>query len=76
MIQLLEFPSPDWTRRVVFVGRNRDGHWVAREQRGVFGGLFINRAQALKYARSENGRHSECIIEVTCEIELDIRANP
>ncbi|MHC2440295.1 hypothetical protein [Bradyrhizobium sp. USDA 4451] len=41
------------------------------EQRGFFGGLFVNRAQALKYALFENGGHSERIIEVKREIELD-----
>ena len=58
--------------RVVFVGRNRRGNWVAREQNGIFGGLFVNRAQAFKYALFENGRHPETIVEVSREIELDI----
>lgn len=60
----------------VLVGRNRSGNWVAREQSGAFGGLFVNRAQALKYALWENGRHLEAIIEVAHEIELDIPAHP
>lgn len=33
-----------WT---VLVGRDCHGNWVARERDGVFGGLFVNRAQAL-----------------------------
>ena len=57
---------------VVFVGRNRRGNWVARAQNGMFGGLFVNRAQAFKYALFENGHHPETIIEVSREIELDI----
>ncbi|WP_338129045.1 hypothetical protein [Bradyrhizobium brasilense] len=72
MIQLFEPPSGDSAPRIVFVGRNRRGNWVAREQRGAFGGLFVDRAQALKYALFENGRHPESIIEMTREIELDI----
>lgn len=56
----------------VFVGRNRHGNWVVREQNGNFGGLFVDRAQAFKYARSENGRHPERIFEVSREIELNI----
>lgn len=59
---------------IVFVGRNRRGKWVAREQNGVFGGLFVNRAQAFKYALFENGHHAETIIEVSHELELDIPA--
>lgn len=56
----------------VFVGRNCRGKWVAREQNGIFGGVFVNRAQAFKYALFENGHHAETIIEVSHELELDI----
>ncbi|WP_439397636.1 hypothetical protein ACRQ5Q_10835 [Bradyrhizobium sp. PMVTL-01] len=65
-------PSSDCSPSIVFVGRNRAGNWVAREQRGAFGGFFINRAEALKYALFKNGRRPESIIELTREIELDI----
>ncbi|MGY8669190.1 hypothetical protein Q3C01_43575 [Bradyrhizobium sp. UFLA05-109] len=56
----------------VFVGKNRHGNWVAREQNGFFGGIFVNRPQAFKYALLENGRRPGSIIEVSPEIELDI----
>ena len=55
---------------IVFIGRNRRGHWVAREQNGLFGGLFVNRAQAFKYALFENGHHPETIVELSRKIEL------
>jgi len=57
---------------VVFVGRTGRGYWIAREQNRLFGGLFVNRAQALKYALFENGHHPETIVEVSREIELDV----
>ncbi|TFV36446.1 hypothetical protein [Bradyrhizobium niftali] len=72
VIQVLDAHSSDRASPIVLVGRNRAGSWVAREQRGSFGGLFINRAEALKYALFKNGHHPESIIEVTREIELDI----
>jgi hypothetical protein len=57
---------------IVFIGRNSGGNWVAQEQNGPYGGLFFNRAQAIKYARFENGRHPEAIVvELAREIELD-----
>ncbi|WP_063799922.1 hypothetical protein [Bradyrhizobium valentinum] len=59
----------------VFIGKNRRGNWVAREQNGIFGGLFVNRTEALKYALFENGHHPETIIEPSHEIELDISAS-
>lgn len=73
---LVEAPSCPPAASTVFVGRNRRGNWIVREQSGIFGGLFVNRAQAFKYALLENGRHPETIIEVSCEIELDIITNP
>ena len=57
---------------LVFIGRNRKGDWVAREQNGLFGGLFVNRAQAFKFALFENGHHPETIVELPREVELDI----
>ena len=57
---------------LVFIGRNRKGDWVARQQNGLYGGLFITRAQAVKYALFENGHHPEVIVEVSRELELDM----
>ena len=59
---------------IVFIGRDRKGRWVAQEQNGRYGGLFVNRAQAIKYALAENGRHPETIVELSREIELDMNA--
>lgn len=75
-MKLDEPPSRRLTAPTVFVGTNHRGNWVAREQNGIFGGLFLNRAQAFKYALRENGRHPETIVELSHEIELDIFANP
>ncbi|WP_354202876.1 hypothetical protein [Bradyrhizobium sp. JR4.1] len=69
-MKLVEFPSGRSTSSTVFVGKNRFGNWVVREQNGIFGGLFASRAQALKYALCENGQHPEAIQEVSREIEL------
>ena len=57
---------------LVFIGRNHKGDWVAQEQNGLYGGLFVNRAQAIKYALFENGHHPETIVELSREIELDM----
>ena len=50
--------------------------WVAQEQNGLYGGLFVNRAQAVKYALFENGHHPEAIIELARDIELDMGGAP
>ena len=72
-MKLVETLSRGALSAVVFIGRDRRGNWVAQEQSGLFGGLFVNRAQAIKYALFENGRHPETIIELAREIELDTR---
>src|SRR5690349_14465582 len=33
---------------IVFIGRNGRGQWVAQEQSGLYGGLFVMRAEAEK----------------------------
>ena len=71
-VKLVEPPSCSSASTIVFIGRNSRGHWVAQEQNGLYGGLFVNRAQAVKYALFENGRHPETIVELSRQIELDM----
>jgi hypothetical protein len=71
-IKLDEPPSCSSASNIVFIGRNSRGQWVAQQQNGLYGGLFVNRAQAVKYALFENGRHPETIVELSREIELDM----
>lgn len=58
------------------VGKNSRGNWVARDQSGLCGGLFIGRAAALKFALSENGNRPEAVRMVTGVLELDMTATP
>ena len=71
-MKLVEPPSSSSPSTVVFIGRNGRGQWVAQEQNGLFGGLFVSRAQAVKYALFENGHHPETIVELSRSIELDM----
>ena len=75
-MKLAEPPSSSSTPlTLVFIGRNRKGDWVAQEQNGLYGGLFVDRSQAIKYALAENGHHPETIIELSRKIELDMGGN-
>lgn len=71
-VKLVEPPSCSSASTIVFVGKNSRGNWVAQEQNGLYGGLFVNRAQAIKYALFENGHHPETIVELARAIELDM----
>jgi hypothetical protein len=72
-VKLVEPPSCSSLSSIVFIGKNSRGQWVAQEQNGLYGGLFVNHAQAVKYALFENGHHPETIVELSRDIELDMR---
>jgi hypothetical protein len=74
IVKLVEPPS----RRspIVLIGKNSRGNWVAQEQNGLYGGLFVNRAEAVRYALFENGHHPEAIVAVPRVIELDMAGKP
>ena len=61
---------------IVLIGRNSRGNWVAHQQHGLYGGLFVSRAAAVRYALFENGNNPEAIVAVSREIELDMRSRP
>jgi hypothetical protein len=63
---------PSCSSNLVLIGRNSSGNWVARESHGLFGGLFVSRAQAVKYALSENGDHPATIVLTDNVVELDM----
>ena len=72
-MKLVEPPScHSASLSLVFIGKNHKGDWVAQEQNGLYGGLFVNRSKAIKYALEENGNHRESIVELKREIELNM----
>jgi hypothetical protein len=75
-VKLVEPPSCSSTSTIVFIGRNSRGNWVAQQQNGLYGGLFVDRAAAVRYALFENGHHPEAIVAVSREIELDMGGKP
>jgi hypothetical protein len=54
------------------IGKDSHGRWVAKDQRGLCGGLFISRAEAMRFAMFENGRRPQAVIMVPGIIELDM----
>jgi hypothetical protein len=72
-----EPPSSSSSKSSLFlVGRDSHGHWVVQDQNHRRGGLFIDRAEALKYAMFENGRRPHAVIMVPDVLELDMSAKP
>ena len=62
--------------RLFRIGRNSHGNWVVQDQLGFCGGLFIDRAQAIKFAMFENGKRPQAVIMVPGVLELDVNAKP
>jgi hypothetical protein len=55
-----------------FVGRNRDGFWLARDAKGENGGIFLFRSSALAFAR-RTCRQAGCAMIFPSErFELDV----
>ena len=73
-----EPPSPQTSSRspLFRVGKDSHGHWVVQDQGGLRGGLFIGRAEALKFAMFENGNRPQAVILVPGVLELDVSARP
>jgi hypothetical protein len=61
-----------------FIGRNKEGFWVARDAKGQIGGIFLLENSALSFAR-ENSRPAGCATifpSERFELDLENRGNP
>ena len=57
-------------------GKNSRGNWVVQDQTGLCGGMFVNRAEAVKFAMFENGNWPQAVIMVPGILELDLSRQP
>ena len=72
-----EPPSANCLNSPLFlIGQNSRGNWVVQHQKRFCGGLFVNRAQALKFAMFESGNRPQAVIMVPGILELDITGKP
>jgi hypothetical protein len=61
-----------------FIGRNKQGFWVARDARGKIGGIFLLESSALWFAR-ESCRPEGCatiFLSERFELDLENSGNP
>jgi len=71
-----EPPSTTRAKSLFRVGRNSHGNWVVQDQSGLCGGMFVNRAEAVKFAMFENGNRPQAVIVVPGVLELDMSGKP
>jgi hypothetical protein len=67
-----EPPSHNRSQSCFLVGKDSRGHWVVKDPKGLRGGIFIDRAQALKYAMHEIADRIQAVIMVPGVLELDM----
>jgi hypothetical protein len=67
-----ENDEPPSRSPLFFIGRNRHGCWVLRDQSGTRGGLFVSLAEAYRFALFESGNRPQAIVEVPGFLELDM----
>ena len=63
---------PQSRSSLFFIGTDRHGNWVVRDQVGLCGGLFVNRSDALRFAMLENGHRPQAVIIVPGILEFSI----
>jgi hypothetical protein len=69
---LSEPPERSSVPNIFLVGRDSHGHWVAQDQRGLCGGLFVDRSKAIHFAMEETGKRPQAIVMVPGVLELDM----
>ena len=72
----VEPPSVGRANSLFRIGKNSRGQWVVQNQSGLCGGLFVDRAEALKFAMFENGNRPQSVIMVPGVLELDMSVKP
>ncbi len=76
MIQAEQAEPPSWLRPPVFmIGQDCRGNWVVKDQKGIRGGLFVDRDAALRFVRSENGDRPQGVVMVSGVLELEMSRN-
>jgi len=69
-----EAPSTPRAKSLFRIGKNSRGNWVVQDQSGLCGGLFVDRAEAVKFAMLENGNRPQAVIMVPGVLELDMHS--
>jgi len=69
-------PSPSSRSLLFLIGQNSQGNWAVQDPRGLRGGLFVDRAEALRFAMFENGNRPQTVIMVAGVFELDMNRKP
>jgi hypothetical protein len=62
--------------QLFFIGRNRDGFWVARDADGRVGGIFLRKQSAVKFANRSAGGCATMFLPERFELDIENKGNP
>ena len=65
-------PPSTTPANIYLVGQDSRGRWVVQDQRGLCGGLFVDRGNAIRFAMEETGKRPHAVQLVTGVLELDM----
>lgn len=60
-------PTPDY-----LLGRDEEGRWIARDARGLSGGIFVNRAAAVRFVAHETEHRRDAVRFVPEQVRLSL----
>ena len=80
-MRLLQRPDPSIISEAIplfFIGRNKDGFWVAREADGRIGGIFLRKQSAVRFANRSAQPKGCATMFLSERFELDVenKGNP
>lgn len=64
-------PSDEAGHRFV-VGRDREGHWITRDEQGLAGGVFADRTSAIRFAAMESRYRAGAIRIAPAAVRLSL----
>jgi hypothetical protein len=64
--------SPGTSASAFLVGQDDAGRWIARDRRGLTGGIFVNKLAALKFAMFESDSGPNAVLFVPEHIKLTL----
>jgi hypothetical protein len=71
-----QLEPPSSRSQLFLIGKDSRGNWVVQDQEHLRGGLFIDRAEALRFAMFENGHRPQAVVMVPGVFELDLSGKP
>jgi hypothetical protein len=54
------------------VGRDDEGHWIARDEEGQTGGVFADKTSAVRFAAMESGHRAGAIRFAPASVRLSL----